>query len=94
MVVQRRRLTVYDLTEIEMGRRDGWSVGEIERDPGRLSGTVCEEIRRHGDAAGYRAATAEAESAAVANAPVASHDCAIRAAIRRDGPSVAARLVA
>jgi len=33
------------------------------RELGRSSGTVSGEIRRHGDAAGYRAATAEADAA-------------------------------
>lgn len=36
----------------------------VARELGRSSGTVCDEIRRHGDVAGYRAVTAEADAAA------------------------------
>ena len=36
----------------------------IARELGRASGTVCDEIRRHGEAAVYRAATAAADAAA------------------------------
>jgi transposase, IS30 family len=64
MAVQRRRLTVVDRTIIELRRRDGWSIRMIGRELGRSSGTICDEIRRHGDAAVYRAATAEADAAA------------------------------
>ena len=63
MAIQRRRLTVVDRTIIELRRRDGWSIRLIARELGRSSGTVCDEIRRHGDAAGYLAATAEADAA-------------------------------
>lgn len=64
MAVQRRRLTVVDRTLIELRRRDGWSIRMVARELGRSSGTVCDEIRRHGDAAGYRAVTAEADAVA------------------------------
>jgi IS30 family transposase len=64
MAIQRRRLTVVDRTIIELRRRDGWSIRLITRELGRSSGTICDEIRRRGDAAGYLAATAEADAAA------------------------------
>ena len=64
MAVQRRGLTVVDRTIIELRRRDGWSIRLIARELGRSSGTICDEIGRHGDAAGYLAATAEADAAA------------------------------
>jgi len=60
MVVKRRRLKVVDRTIIELRRRDGWSIRLIARELGRSLGTLCDEIRRHGDAAGYRAATVDA----------------------------------
>jgi IS30 family transposase len=64
MAVQRFRLTVVDRTIIELRRRDGCSIRMIARELGRSSGTVCDEIKRHGKVAGYRAATAEADAAA------------------------------
>jgi IS30 family transposase len=64
MAIQRRRLTVVDRTIIELRRRDGWSIRLIARELGRSSETICDEIRRHGDVAGYLAATAEADAAA------------------------------
>jgi IS30 family transposase len=64
MAVQRRGLTVVDRSIIELRRRDGWSIRLIARELGRSSGTICDEIGRHGDAAGYLAATAEADAAA------------------------------
>src|SRR3954453_11407382 len=64
MAVQRRGLTVVDRTIIELRRRDGWSIRLIARELGRSSGTICDEIGRHGDAAGYLAATAGADAAA------------------------------
>ena len=64
MAVQRRGLTVVDRTIIELRRRDGWSIRLIARELGRSSGTICDEIGRHGDTAGYLAATAEADAAA------------------------------
>jgi IS30 family transposase len=57
-------LTVVDRPIIELRRRDGWSIRMIARELGRSSGTLCDEIRRHGDAAGYRAVTAEVNAAA------------------------------
>jgi IS30 family transposase len=71
---------VVDRTIIELRRRDGWSMRLIARELGRSSGTICDEIGRHGDAAGYLAATAEADAG--------------WAAVRRDRPSIAAWLVA
>jgi len=64
MAVQRFRLTVVDRTIIELRRRDGCSIRMIARELGRSSGTVCDEIKRHGKVTGYRAATAEADAAA------------------------------
>jgi hypothetical protein len=64
MAVQRFRLTVVDRTIIELRRRCGCSIRMIARGLGRSSGTVCDEIKRHGKVAGYRAATAEADAAA------------------------------
>ena len=64
MVVQRKPLTVVDRTIIELRRRDGWSIRLIARELGRSSGSVCDEIRRHGDAGGYLTETAEADAAA------------------------------
>ena len=64
MAVQRRRLTVVERTIIELRRRDGWSIRMVARELGRSAGQVCDERRRHGDAAGYRAVTAEADAAA------------------------------
>ena len=58
MAVQRFRLTVVDRTIIELRRRDGCSIRMIARELGRSSGTVCDEINRHGKVTGYRAATA------------------------------------
>lgn len=64
MAVQRFRLTVVDRTIIELRRRDGCSIRMIARELGRSPGTVCDEIKRHGKVAGYRAAKAEADAAA------------------------------
>ena len=64
MAVQRFRLTVVDRTIIELRRRDGCSIRMIARELGRSSGTVCDEIKRHGKVASYRATTAEADPAA------------------------------
>ena len=110
MAVQRRGLTVVDRTIIELRRRDGWSIRLIARELGRSSGTICDEIGRHGDAAGYLAATAEADAAASRRRSgrkprlmpdgalfVADRIDALRdglAAVRRDCPSIAALLVA
>src|SRR3954452_6864488 len=64
MAVQTRGLTVDDRTLIELRRRGGWCIRFLARELGRSSGTICDEIGRHGDAAGYLAATAEADAAA------------------------------
>jgi IS30 family transposase len=65
MAVQRRRLTLVDRAIIELRRHDGWSIRMIARELGRSSGTVQTAVaRRHGEAAVYRAATAEADAAA------------------------------
>lgn len=64
MAIQRFRLTAIDRTIIELRRRNGSSIRMIARELGRSSGTVCDEIRRHGEATGYRAATAEADAEA------------------------------
>ena len=61
MVVQRRRLTVVDRIIIELRRGGGWSIRMIARELGGSLGTVGDEIRRHGDAAGYRAGNSRDE---------------------------------
>lgn len=64
MAVQRRRLTVVDRTMIEVRRRDGWGIRSIARELGRSASTISDEIKRHGDAAGYLAERAAAAAAA------------------------------
>ena len=80
MAVQRFRLTVVDRTIIELRRRDGCSIRMIARELGRSSGTVCDEIKRHGKVAGYRAATAEADAAA------SRRRCGRKLRLAPDGP--------
>jgi IS30 family transposase len=64
MADPRRKLTVVDRTLIELRRRDGWSVRRIALALDRSPGTISDEMKRHGGAAGYRAEAAEAEAAA------------------------------
>jgi IS30 family transposase len=64
MADPRRKLTVVDRTLIELRRRDGWGVRRIALALDRSPGTISDEMKRHGGAAGYRAEAAEAEAAA------------------------------
>lgn len=64
MAAQRRRLTVFDRTIIEVRRWDGGSIRSIARELGRSAGTISAEIKRHADVAGYRAEHSEAQAAA------------------------------
>lgn len=64
MACQRRKLTVFDRSLIEVRLGDGWGVRAIARHLGRSAGMVCEEIKRHGGAAGYRAEAAAVQAGA------------------------------
>lgn len=61
---QRRKLTVFDRSQIELRLRDGWGVRAIARALDRSAGTISGEINRHGGATGYQAEPAMAEAAA------------------------------
>jgi IS30 family transposase len=63
MAVLRRRLTVVDRTMIEVRLRDGWGIRPIARALFRSSGTISDEVRRHGGTTGYLAPTAERQAA-------------------------------
>ena len=62
MAGQRRRLTDFDRSTIEVRLRDRWGIREIARDLGRAPGTISAEISRHGGATAYRAASAAARA--------------------------------
>lgn len=64
MEVLRRALTVFDRSTIEVRLRDGWGVRAIGREMDRSPGTISDEIKRHGGAAGYEAEAASARAAA------------------------------
>ena len=64
MAISRRRLTVVDRTMIEVRLHDGWGVRSIARALCRSPGTISAEIKRHRDAAGYLAHTAETQALA------------------------------
>jgi IS30 family transposase len=67
MANNRRNLTVFDRSMIEVRLRDGLGIRAIARELGRSSGTISDEINRHGGASAYQAdaaaARAEASSA-------------------------------
>jgi IS30 family transposase len=63
MVILRRILSIVDRTTIELRLGDGWGIRAIARALGRSAGTISDEVRRHKDAAGYRAQTAWARAA-------------------------------
>ncbi len=58
MAVQRRQLTVFDRSTIEVRLRDGWSIRAIARDLGRSPGMVSDEVARHGGRSLYQAQVA------------------------------------
>ena len=62
MAGQRRKLTVFDRSTIEVRLRDGWGIRAIARDLDRSPGMVSDEIRRHGGAAAYQAHAAAAQA--------------------------------
>ena len=62
MAVQRRKLSVFDRSRIEVRLRDGWSIGSIARDLVRSRGMICDEINRHGGAGDYQAHCASAQA--------------------------------
>jgi transposase, IS30 family len=64
MDVHRRTLTVFDRTTIEVRLRDGWGPRAIALTLDRSPGTISDEIKRHGGAAGYLAEAASARAAA------------------------------
>jgi IS30 family transposase len=62
MAGQRRKLTVFDRSTIEVRLRDGWGVRAIARDLKRAPGMICDEINRHGGATSYQAQAAAAQA--------------------------------
>jgi IS30 family transposase len=58
MAGQRRKLTVFDRSTIEVRLRDGWGVRAIARDLKRAPGMICDEINRHFGATSHRARSA------------------------------------
>ena len=64
MAVPRRKLTVVDRTMIEVRLRDGWGIRAIARSLDRSPGMISDEVKRHRDAAGYSAQTAEMQAVA------------------------------
>ena len=64
MAGQRRPLSVYDRSLIEVRLGDGWGVRAISRSLGGSCGTVSREISRHCTARGYRADGAATQAAA------------------------------
>ena len=64
MAVLRTILTVFDRTMIQARLADGLGVRAIARELGRLPGTVCGEIGRHGGRGAYLAQTAHLQAAA------------------------------
>jgi transposase, IS30 family len=75
MAEQRRKLTVFDRSAIELRLRDGWGVRAIARDLDRSPGV----INRHGGASIYQA------EAAVAQAAVARRLTGRKPALAQDG---------
>src|SRR5215210_7661522 len=69
----RRKLTVVDRTLIELRRGDGWGVRRIALALDRSPGTISDEVKWHGGAAGYRAEVAEVAEAAAAASRRLSH---------------------
>jgi IS30 family transposase len=63
MAEQRRKLTVFDRSAIELRLRDGWGVRAIARDLDRSPGVISGEINRHGGATVYQAEAAVAQAA-------------------------------
>jgi len=61
MAGQRRKLTVFDRSMIEVRLRDGWGIRAIARDLDRSAGVVSDEINRHGGRAAYQAHAAAAQ---------------------------------
>jgi IS30 family transposase len=64
MAKQRRELTVFDRSKIEVRLRDGWGIRAIARDLDRSPGMVSDEISRHGGRSVYHAQTAAVQAAA------------------------------
>jgi len=64
MADPRRRLTIVDRTTIELRLVDGWGIRAIARALGRSAGTICDEVSRHWDGAGYSAQQAQTQAAA------------------------------
>jgi IS30 family transposase len=64
MAGQRRKLTVFDRSIIEVRLRDGWGLRAIARDLGRSPGTISDEINRHGGKGSYQAHAASVQAAA------------------------------
>ena len=81
MASKRRNLTVFDRSMIEVRLRDGLGIRAIARDLGRSSGTVADEINRHGGASAYQAhaagAQADARRARCGRRPRLAHDGAL-----------------
>ena len=78
MASNRRNLTVFDRSMIEVRLRDGLGIRAIARELGRSSGTISDEINRHGGASAYQAdaaaARAEASRARCGRKPRLAHD--------------------
>jgi IS30 family transposase len=62
MAGQRRKLTVFDRSMIEVRLRDGLGIRAIARDLDRSPGMISDEIHRHGGAASYQAHAAAAQA--------------------------------
>jgi IS30 family transposase len=63
MAGQRRRLTVFDRSTIDVRLRDGWGIRAIARSLDRSPGMISDEVRRHGGVVAYQADAAAAQAA-------------------------------
>jgi IS30 family transposase len=64
MAGQRRKLTVFDRSMIEVRLRDGRSIRSIACELSRSPGVISDEVNRHGGEAGYQAQSAAAQAEA------------------------------
>jgi IS30 family transposase len=63
MAGQRRRLTVFDRSTIDLRLRDGWGLRAIARSLDRSPGMISDEVCRHGGVVAYQADAAAAQAA-------------------------------